>query len=796
MAALDTVKGLLSQGYTAVTLPVTFNAETGKKKLGFTRSWKHVTSASALDFSDAKHNAVAILTEPSNMFVLDIDAIKLNEVGKFQDGLQLFDELVAQHGLSDTTPWQTTGSGGRHYFFSMSKCLQQGLKSDSNRAKIVINGSPTTIDARGKGGLIILAPSSYMANGQLLSYHMQVPIGPSDDLEAMPSWLIEIFNQAAATPSQTTLAKRKYATQLAVGDENISSIMRQVKPRVEAHIKNVVAHTYPRAGGMDFIVADKSIPCTICGNCHTSNSWLCRVIVDTCFSIRNYSTSCHLQVIDYKRQPILARILENPNCDDPFVLLLGARMASGNKQLRVTGAGKNFYCFNDHRWEQVPDTTIQQELRYIAYDVTNNLCIGLAGSIKQGRAQGQTIDGLEADRKQFAKAKAYVQKASNVTAITLSAKMLLWDQDLERKLDTNPDLLGIADGVIELKTGILRPGQPHDYISVSLDIEAGGCLSEPTPLIDSFFNDIFNSDAEMISYMQRLLGYAITGHTSEQVWAIWTGTGSNGKSLLISILHQLLDKVYVTMPRETMFDSGRKQVEGGPSSHLMTLIKKRIGVREEKQSAAILNEEAIKQVTGQSTITARGNYEKHYETFVATHLPILVCNTLPAVNCDDDAMLRRILVVPFTNVYTTPDDPIRPYNSSNPTHRIKDSTLQQKLLTIEAQQQLLSWLVKGAALWYERGLGSQPQVMRAELRAYISDNDKLTAFIHNSCEVDKSLHVNAASFREAYIADIGGKIKQDDLKKAMEKRGHIYKSIRQGPKMIKSYLGIGLSQIE
>ena len=433
-----------------------------------------------------------------------------------------------------------------------------------------------------------------------------------------------------------------------------------------------MARTYARIGGIDFVLADRTKPCTICGCVHTSNSYMCRILVQDCAYVKNYSSSCHVKLLGYRHHPILARILETPTADDPMVLLLQARMQSTGKQLRVSGTDQNrqFYCFDGDRWARTAEVAVQQELRLLSFDVLSSLCRGLAAEIQDARRNGRETAEASADLKQFKKAQLFVQKAGSVRSIIDSARMLLWDGELADRLDTDPDLLGVRNGVLELKTGILRRGRPEDYVSTALDLDYADCA---TPDIDAFVGDLFNGDAEAIAYFHRLLGYGITGHTREQVWAIWTGSGSNGKSLLIGLLQTLLAPICVTMPKEVIFESGRRQTDGGPTPHLLPLIGKRLGVREEKEASARLNEELIKQVTGQSRITARGCFDKEYQTFTATHLPILVCNARPPIDTDDQAMLRRIVCVPFKNVYTThdarrPDAPFRP-SRPHPPHQ-------------------------------------------------------------------------------------------------------------------------------
>ncbi|KAF9176804.1 hypothetical protein BGZ49_005928, partial [Haplosporangium sp. Z 27] len=133
----------------------------------------------------------------------------------------------------------------------------------------------------------------------------------------------------------------------------------------------------------------------------------------------------------------------------------------------------------------------------------------------------------------------------------------------------------------------------------------------------------------------------------------------------------------------------------------------RICVKEEAEPKDELNIETIKIITGESSITSRSLY-KDCETFQPTMLSILICNHKPAINVDDPAMLRRIQVIPFNNIYTTPGDANCPYNPLDPRHRLRDSNVRKKLLTKHSQEQLLVWLVQGAVKWYSGGLGNMP----------------------------------------------------------------------------------------
>lgn len=182
---------------------------------------------------------------------------------------------------------------------------------------------------------------------------------------------------------------------------------------------------------------------------------------------------------------------------------------------------------------------------------------------------------------------------------------------------------------------------------------------------------------------------------------------------------------------------------------------------------------------------------------MATHLPILCCNALPKINVDDDATLRRLIVVPFVNKYCSPTDK-QPYDPNNPTHRLKDSTLRDKLSTDIGRQQLLTWLVKGATLWYanEKKLPAQPALLSNRLDQYIADNDVLHQFILEHCEAGRDFKVKKDDFLNAFVRASGREVKQKVLEVMMAKRGYAPKQARIEGQKLKVYSGLRFQQQE
>lgn len=155
-------------------------------------------------------------------------------------------------------------------------------------------------------------------------------------------------------------------------------------------------------------------------------------------------------------------------------------------------------------------------------------------------------------------------------------------------------------------------------------------------------------------------------------------------------------------------------------------------------------------------------------------------------------MLKRLIVVPFVNVFCSPTDRV-PFDPTNPQHRMKDPHLREKMATPKAKEQLLVWLVKGAVQWYKQGdLGQTPGVLRESLQEYINDNDVLHQFIQEECQVDCKGSINAADFRARFVQASAQKISQKLLQEMMTKRGFKLKMLKDNGKTVRAYHGLTL----
>jgi putative DNA primase/helicase len=282
--------------------------------------------------------------------------------------------------------------------------------------------------------------------------------------------------------------------------------------------------------------------------------------------------------------------------------------------------------------------------------------------------------------------------------------------------DANPDLLAVPNGVVNLRTGVLDDGQPDQRITRAATVPYDPDAECPRWL--RFLEEIFPDDPDMPAYIQRLLGYGITGRTSEQCFAVFYGAGSNGKSVLLTVLRKILGEHAATVPFDMFTTTGAKR--GGPDAEL--LVGARLALASETNRSAVLDSAAIKNATGGEEMNVNPKYRDPY-SFNPQALILLATNYKPTVKEQDTGTWRRIKLIPFTR-YFAPDE--------------RDNNLHE---TLEAEYPgILAWLVRGARSWYSEGLSDPDSVKRA-VSAYKDESDTLAGFFPGAFVLDPGKRV-------------------------------------------------------
>lgn len=293
------------------------------------------------------------------------------------------------------------------------------------------------------------------------------------------------------------------------------------------------------------------------------------------------------------------------------------------------------------------------------------------------------------------------------------------------ELDADPYLLNTANGTLDLRTLVLRPHDPADRIT---RVTRGAWRpDEAGQRWPAFLAEVL-PDEEVRSFLQRVVGVALLGKVVEHVLPIWTGTGANGKGVLYgSLLHALGD--YGAPAEPELFTSR----EGAHPAGQMDLRGRRLVVVSESDRNRQLAEATMKRLTGGDVIKAR-YMRQNFVEFLPSHLAVLVTNHLPRVAGDDDAIWRRMRVVPFTVV--VPEEQ-------------RDSRLGEHL-ELEADA-VLGWAVAGWQDYGHRGHRlDEPDSVLVATAAYRVESDAVARFLEERCHLNPHVRVGVTELHQAW----------------------------------------------
>ena len=294
------------------------------------------------------------------------------------------------------------------------------------------------------------------------------------------------------------------------------------------------------------------------------------------------------------------------------------------------------------------------------------------------------------------------------------------------ELDQNRWLLNFKNGTLDLRSGTLHPHQRNDWITklIPFDYDARA----DCPRFKKFMGEITGSNSQLTEFIQRALGYSLTGVTDEQCLFIAHGEGANGKSTLLNLFRDLLAGYAVNTPVHTFL---AKKHDSGTSNDLVRLRGARFVTASEAEANQRLAESLLKRFTGGDPITARGLYKEFIE-FTPNFKLWWATNHKPKIAGDDPALSRRIHLIPFDFVIPEKD---------------RDPELPNKLKA-EAQG-ILAWAVKGCLDWKTNRLNPPPVVTNATT-TYLNEMDDVRQFLSDCVKKLPFGNVPKGEMFEAY----------------------------------------------
>lgn len=434
----------------------------------------------------------------------------------------------------------------------------------------------------------------------------------------------------------------------------------------------------------------------------------------------------------------------------------------GNARRLVRRHGQDLcYC---HQWDKwlVWDST-----RWIPDD-TGDVTRYAEETICALYAEAATIAD-SAERKELVSYARKQESAAKFRAMVTLAQHQPGIPVRPEELDTDPWLLNCANGTLDLKTGTLHPHRREDLCTKLVPVAYDPQAQCPTWL--AFLQRILAGNQRLMGFLQRAVGYALAGDTSEQCLFLLYGTGANGKTTLLETLQSLLGDYAKKADSSTFLLHQHDAIR----NDIAALVGARLVTAEEIGEGRRLAEVLVKQLTGGDRVTARFLFREPFE-FKPVFKIFLAANHKPVIRGTDYAIWRRIRLIPFT--VTIPKGE-------------QDKKLPSKLLA--ELPGILRWAVEGCLAWQHDGLGEPAEVLEAT-EEYRSDMDVLGGFLAECCTLAPGAGATAKQLYTAYTqwVEQNGEeaLSQRAFGMRLSERGL---TRRRGTGNVHSWLGIGLS---
>jgi putative DNA primase/helicase len=398
---------------------------------------------------------------------------------------------------------------------------------------------------------------------------------------------------------------------------------------------------------------------------------------------------------------------------------LGARIAAGVLKGRfLYHQGYGWMRFDGRRWAPVGETVIAEEVRTALIALHRE----------------ETAAGAEPSRLQQI---LRMLTAAKIRALTYVAKLRL---SSDEQFDVHPDLLNVANGVVDLRTGQLQTHDPGLMFTkmVPADFVPGATHRDWEQALAAVHEDA-------LDWLQIRLGQGITGHpVPDDRLVVFKGSGSNGKTTLVDGIREALGPDYaVTMPDRVLL---ARQTDH--PTELMQLRGARLGLMEELPELGHLNAKRLKDLLGTGEMTAR-YIAKDTVSWKPTHTPVVTTNYLPRVDESDDGTWRRLVLLDFPYRYRRPGVELL-----NPYDRNGDPRLRERLRAGRGGQHeaILAWLIDGAVQWYQfdRRMPEDPPSVLQATAVWRKNSDVLQRYADDRLVFDSQSQVVATELFEDF----------------------------------------------
>jgi putative DNA primase/helicase len=645
----------------------------------------------------------------SGVIVLDVDDEAPFREACQQEGWTVPDTLTVR-----------TGSGGRHHYF----VYPEGEASYGNRSLKACG-----FDIRGVGGVAVVPGSIHPDTGSVYEFENDSPIASA------PCWLVDLTIHKADA-RDTTLAVLPDPE-----ETDLDSL------RLSEHLRELIINRQPQGERSEAIMSalnglvaaglrDAQILCifeqhAIGEKYHEKGEGRELWLLEQIHKARQYTLA--VQPVLHP-ESVLGALRDSERGDSKLFISLYCNRFCYDHSLGV------WFSWNGFHWEEDGTNEVLAAVDKVAEafgrEADRQTAVqrkALNDGDRRGASDAEDLEKILRDRKSRLQT---LQRRRNVLILASSGADSLGITGDE--WDTDPWLLGCVNGVINLRDGSFDRGKPELCIKTAAPTEWSG-LEVEAPTFERFLGDVFQGNAELVGYMQRLLGYSILGETVEHVLPILWGQGRNGKGTLLELLGHVLGQLAGPIPSETLLDHKYAQSGASHTADLMLLRGRRIAWASETAAGRSFSEAKVKWLCGGDTINARPPHGKSFISFRPSHTLFLLTNTKPHASAEDFAFWKRVHLIPFQLSFV--DDPKRP------NERKRDAALIQKLK--KEASGILAWLVRGCLAWQSHGL-NPPHVVLDATESYREEEDTIGHFIEGCCLVAPDSQVKADALYQAY----------------------------------------------
>lgn len=381
---------------------------------------------------------------------------------------------------------------------------------------------------------------------------------------------------------------------------------------------------------------------------------------------------------------------------------------------RYMATDKTWYFYNGSYWELDNGRHIELAAEKVVNSIkAENPDFSFATQQDKERAMREWNKFIKESRSHIAK----------VHMIDEFKKYVTIDHGL---FDHDNMLLNTESGYVDLTNGELKDHDIKKMFSEQTAAEYSDNID--CPMWKDFLDQIFNHDEDLIHYIQKAVGYSVTGSTAEQVFFLLLGTGRNGKSVFINTIRNILGSYAKQMSVESIIVHNSS---GSANSDIARLENTRLVTSSEANEGSRLDESLVKQLTGGDRILARFLYGQEFE-YDPKFKIWMATNHLPFIRGTDEGIWRRIKVIPF--------------NVQIPANKV-DKNLENKLKA--EWTGILNWIVQGAIMWQVEGL-KDPEVVQDASKQYRENMDPLEAFLDECCKAGSNYTIMGRPLYNAY----------------------------------------------